>query len=214
MSKKLDLAMLIVAVAVVAVLGWQYGKSRGTKPEAASETPASSSAASGDESASAAPSLEGMKRLDLAAGLESWTPEAKVDAEKVRSAVLDVKGQVAEAYLSAHVTSDEKPFTKWDSLYVKLNDLGGHLFRPQSLPAEEGTGTGLLYSLYDVPYLPTVPYSEEREPERADMLALFKPGARLYLTSFISSLRPSRIEELSIRYRCETGQDCEVSIRP
>ncbi|HTK60555.1 MAG TPA: hypothetical protein VL283_05140, partial [Candidatus Baltobacteraceae bacterium] len=153
-------------------------------------------------------------RLEIAKDFASWTPGAKIDDEKVRTASLSVTGQVAKAYLSVKASVGGKPLTKYESVFIKLNDAGGHLFRPMSLetPADE-TATDLLFDMRDVPVLPTVPYDETRTPEKADLLATLGDGKTVKLTAFISSLRPALIEELSISYVCAAETDCAIALK-
>lgn len=214
MSKKIDFAMLAVGAVVILIFAWQYFQSAGTPAEVKPEeqpAPSADSAPAGEYPEYAA--LQGMRSVELAKGFESWTPEAKVDPEKTRTASLTITGNVSEAFLLVKAGREGQPFSQWESFYFKLNDAGGHVFRPQSLKTPVSIITSLLFNLYDLPYLPTVPYSEEREPERANLLAMLKPGARLYLTTFISSLRPGSIEELTLYYACVEGSDCSIAIQ-
>ena len=214
MSKKIDLALLAVGVVVILIFVWQYfqssGKPADVKPEEQT-APAADAAPAGEYPEYAA--LQGMRSVELAGNFESWTPDAKVDPEKTRTAVLTVAGNVSDAFLLVKASREGQPFTQWDSFYFKLNDTGGHLFRPQSLKTPDSIIPSLLFNLYDLPYLPSVPYSEEREPERANLLAMLKPGARLYLTTFISSLKPGSIEGLTLYYACAADSDCSITIK-
>jgi len=109
---------------------------------------------------------------------------------------------------------DGKPLTKYESVFVKFNDAGGHLFRPMSLETpEDAAATSLLYALDAMPVLPNVPYDETRTPETADLVATLADGKTVKLTAFISSLRPALIEELSLSYVCAVGSDCSVTLK-
>ncbi len=157
--------------------------------------------------------LAGMRQLDLAKDFASWTPGAKVEPEKTRSASLVVLGNVSKAFLTVKASVDGKPLTKYESVFVKFNDAGGHLFRPRSLATPASGVTSLLFELNDVPVLPSIPYDETREPSKADLVEVLKDGKTVKLTAFISSLRPALFDELSLSYLCAEGSDCSISLR-
>jgi hypothetical protein len=213
MIQKLNTAISAVFIVAAVVLFGAALKTRDKAPEAESET--TSNATSTQESPTQAyEDLDGMKRLEIASGFASWTPGASVDDGKVRSGSLAVTGTIAKAYLNVKASVDGKPLTKYESFFLKLNDAGGHLFRPQSLATpEDADSTTLLYELHAVPVLPTVPYDESRTPDVADLLATLADGKTVKLTAFISSLRPALIEELSISYVCAAGSDCAIALK-
>lgn len=157
--------------------------------------------------------LAGMRRIELAKDFASWTPGAKVDPEKTRTASLAVSGKIAKAYLTVEASAEGKPLTKYESVYLKFNDAGGHLFRPNSLPTPDNGMTSLLFPLNDVPTLPSVPYDESHRPESADLAALMQDGKTVKLTAFISSLRPALLDELAISYVCIEGSECGLAVR-
>lgn len=213
MIQKLNTAISAVFIVAAVVLFGAALKNRDKDEAPASET------ASETESATESPTqayddLDGMTRLELGKGFASWTPGATVEDEKVLGGSLAVSGKVAKAYLSVKVSVDGKPLTKYESVFVKFNDAGGHLFRPQSLetPADDAA-TSLLYALDAMPVLPNVPYDETRTPETADLVATLADGKTVKLTAFISSLRPALIEEMSLSYVCAVGSDCAIVIR-
>ena len=213
MIQKLNTAISAVFIVAAVVLFGAALKNRDNGAEPASE--ALSNASSTAESATQAfDDLDGMNRLELAKDFASWTPGATVEDEKVRGGSLAVTGTIAKAYLNVKASVDGKPLTKYESVFVKLNDAGGHLFRPMSLatPAE-ASATSLLYDLQDVAVLPNVPYDESRTPEKADLAATLVGGKTVKLTAFISSLRPALIEEMSISYVCAAGSDCAISLK-
>jgi len=212
MIQKLNTAISAVFIVAAVVLFGAAIKNRDKGAEPASE--AVSNASSTAESATQAfDDLDGMRRLELAKDFASWTPGAKLEDEKVRGGSLAVTGTVAKAYLNVTVSVDGKPLTKYESVFVKLNDAGGHLFRPSSLETPEGGSTSLLYDLRDMAVLPTVPYDESRTPETADLAATLADGKTVKLTAFISSLRPALIEEMSISYVCAAGSDCAIVLK-
>ena len=175
---------------------------------------ASASSATSTSQTQAYDDLAGMQQLQLAKDFASWTPDAKIDDAKVRTGSLVVKGQIAKAYLSAEASVDGKPLSKYESLFVKFNDAGGHLFRPKSLETpKDDAYTSLLYELNDVSVLPSVPYDESRTPATADLSATLKDGKTVKLTAFISSMKPALIDDLTLSYVCADGSDCSVALK-
>lgn len=157
--------------------------------------------------------LASMRQLELAKDFSSWTPGAKVEPEKTKSATLAVSGKVSKAFLTVKASIDGKPLTKYESVFLKFNDEGGHLFRPQSLATPTSDVTSLLFDLNDVPVLSSIPYDEDREPSKADLNGVLQEGKSVKLTAFISSLRPALFDELSLSYLCAEGSECGISLR-
>lgn len=142
----------------------------------------------------------------------SWTP----DADKNKAIAINTKlyrkgGKLSAAYLYIKVSREGKPFTQWDSIYLKLNDVGGHLFRPQTLPIPPGDKTELLYAMNYVPYLKSTPYSESKTPLVVDWFTILNNSTTISLFTFISSLHESTIEEMTIYYQCVKEEDCELT---
>ncbi len=206
--QKLNAAISVVFIAAAAILFGVALKHRAS-PAPAAET---SSPTPSDETQQYQ-DLAGMQRLELAKDFASWTPGAKVDPDKTRGDMIVVKGEIAKAYLTVGASIDGKPLTKYESIFVKLNDVGGHLFRPQTLATPKSDVTSLLFSLADVPVLTSIPYDETRVPEKANLAATLKDGKTVKLTAFISSLRPALLENLSISYVCVEGSDCALSLK-
>ena len=211
LTKQLNIAIGVVFVIAGAVLAWSAfnRQSAATADQSASSTPEAQ-----QPSAPSAPAADvsGEKSLSLAQNFESWTPDAKLDDAKIKSLHLAVKGSVAKAELLVRASEGGNALTKWDSVYFKLNDTGGHLFRPDTLPAPAGEDGALFYDLHDLPYLANLPYSEDREPDHGDLTALLKDGTHPLATLFISSLRQSSIDEATLYYTCADGSDCSVDL--
>lgn len=157
--------------------------------------------------------LDGKKKLVIAEDFESWTENATVSDATTVSKALSVTGDVEEALLYVDASVGGKPLTGFHSFYFKLVNSGGHLFRPDSLDVRQGKGTALLFDLSKLPYLPSVPYSEDRDPEVMDLTTLLADGTHPLVTSFISSLDKGEIHELSIHYSCAPDSDCDISLR-
>ncbi len=206
--QKLNAAISVVFIAAAAILfgvALKHRASSAPASETSSPTPSSETQQYQD--------LAGMQRLEVAKDFASWTPGAKVDPDKTRGDMIVVKGKIAKAYLTVSASIGGKPLTKYESIFVKLNDVGGHLFRPQTLATPESDVTSLLFSLADVPVLTSIPYDETRVPEKADLAATLKDGKTVKLTAFISSLRPALLENLSISYVCVEWSDCALSLK-
>ncbi len=176
MIQKLNTAISAVFIVAAVVLFGAALKNRDTETGPASEAPTSETSPAAESETQAYDDLDGMKRLELAADFASWTPGAKIEDEKVRGGSLAVSGQVAKAYLDVKASVDGKPLTKYESIFVKFNDAGGHLFRPSSLETPDGAATSLLYDLREVAVLPSVPYDESRTPEKADLAGQLVDG--------------------------------------
>ena len=211
MIQKLNTAISVVFIVAAVVLFAVALKHRSGAAQTAVEN--ATQAPSGDTTAAAYGDLAGMQRLELAQDFASWTPGATVEDEKVRTGLLAVSGHVTKAYLTVKASVEGKPLTKYESVFVKLNDAGGHLFRPMSLPTPEFASTSLLYAMNAVPVLPSVPYDESRTPETADLSALLLDGKTVKLTAFISSLRPALLEEMSIAFVCANDEACAISLK-
>ena len=213
------LPFVVVVIAAVVLIFASGGEKNGNGPEEGSEGVTTEEGATSDEDGAVmlgdvlGTGFNGMNKLVIAEDFESWTENAAVSDARTVSKVLAVKGNVGEAYLYVDASAGGADLTGFHSVYFKLVNSGGHLFRPDSLEIEKGEGTTLLYDLAKLPYLPSVPYSEDREPETMDLTTLLADGAHPLVTSFISSLDKAEIHELTIFYSCVADSDCEVSLR-
>ena len=158
-------------------------------------------------------SLKRLKSLKVIEGFESWTPNAKVESQKTKEVIIVERGQLLKGYLYMKISLDGKALTKWESVYVKINNYGGHLFRKESLPLPSSEKTEILYALDDIPYLSSLPYSEQRVPFRADWFQFFRENSEIEFLAFVSSLRPAVIEEATLYYGCLNKSDCLLSIK-
>lgn len=157
-------------------------------------------------------SLKDLKKLDIVDNFISWTPNASLDDNKViRKIVLD-KGDISKGYIYVRTSINGKAFTSWESIYLKMNNIGGHLYRPNTLPLPKSDKTELLYALDNISYLSSAPYSETRNPQKADWFTYFKNSRQIEIVSFISSLKPAMIEEISLYYDCAASSDCLLKV--
>lgn len=156
--------------------------------------------------------IQRMQKVTIVKNFETWTPDSEIPDAYVKELGLVRTGRLSRGYVYVRATVEGSALTKWESVYVKLDEAGGHLFRSKSLPIPHNGKTELLYALDDVPYLSTVPYAEDRSPEHADWFSLLNEKPSMYAFTFISSLRLATIEELSIYYDCTTGSDCSLSL--
>jgi len=157
-------------------------------------------------------SLIDLKKLKVVDNFQSWTPEAQVNEDKTQKTIILDKGTLAKAYVYIRASLNNKALTKWESIYLKMNDTGGHIFRKETLPLPSGDKTELLFALDSIPYLEHGPYSELRVPFHADWFQFFRDKLRLNILTFASSLRPVMIEEISIYYGCIENSDCELKL--
>jgi hypothetical protein len=157
-------------------------------------------------------SLTGLKKLPLVENFNSWTPDKKLEDDKIRKVIVLDNGKLAKGYIYIRASLSNKALSQWESIYIKMNNLGGHLFRPQSLEVPKTEKTELLYALNDVPYLPNAPYSEQLRPSRANWFGLFEDKKKVEVLTFISSLRQAKIEEISLYYGCVDDNECALSL--
>lgn len=152
--------------------------------------------------------LAQMKKLVIIDNVESWTPNYSTKSKSIQKRILS-SGDIAKAYLFIKVSLPDGPFTSWESIYIKMNNKGGHIFRPNSLKIPDNASvdtvngkvfTTLLFKLNDIPYLAKRPYSETRTPLYIDWLSYFEKEKTITIDAFISSLRKAYIDEISIYY--------------
>lgn len=155
-------------------------------------------------------SLKSIKKLDIVNNFDSWTPETKLNNDKIFQTIVVDKGKLSKGYLYIRASLDNKALTKWESIYLKMNWTGGHIFRPDSLPIPPSDKTELLFALNEIPYLSSMPYSEQRVPKTTNWFGLFQNKREISITSFISSLRPAKIEEISLYYQCADDDLCSI----
>ena len=160
-------------------------------------------------------SLQHLVSLPIENNFESWTPNSKTeDAKSIKKIVIE-KGALSKGYLYIEASIDGKPLTQWESIYIKMNNLGGHLFRPQSLPVPTIDKTELLFALNDIPYI-ELPYSEQKsanEIYRTNWFNLFKDNQIIEINAFISSLRPAKIDKMILYYQCIDDDLCELKLQ-
>lgn len=158
-------------------------------------------------------SLQRIKKLTIVNNFESWTPHSDLEDSKIKTAIIVEKGKLTKGYVYIKASLDGKALTSWESIYLKLNNIGGHLFRPKSLPLPKSDKTELLYSLTEIPYIRQHPYSENIVPATTNWFVHFYPDSQISLDSFISSLKPAILEELSIYYDCEKDIECLLTLK-
>jgi len=158
-------------------------------------------------------SLKDLTPLTIIDNQISWSPKGDPKQIIGYSKQLKSTGQFASIYLYAEVSINNKPLTQYESLYIKFNNAGGHLFRPQSLKIPTDTITKLLYAANNIPYLANAPYSENKTPLTTDWFQFFKDGSSISFYSFISSLKPAMINKIVLYYGCAEGSNCKVELK-
>lgn len=157
--------------------------------------------------------LKSLNALTLIENKVSWSPEG-IKEKIIRYEVkLKSTGQFAKIYLYAEVSSTNKPFTQYESLYIRFNNEGGHIFRPQSLKIPADTTTRLLYAINNIPYLPSIPYSENKTPLTTNWFNFFKDDLLITVNIFVSSLKPAMLNKIILYYDCVDGSDCKIEIK-
>ncbi|TAL67052.1 MAG: hypothetical protein EPN82_15885 [Bacteroidetes bacterium] len=166
--------------------------------------------------------MKNMKKLNIIDTMDSWTPRKKDSVKSIQKVIL-INEDIIKGYLFVRVSVNKQPFTSWESIYIKMNNFGGHLFRPESLPLPDtikidtnnflkSTQTILFYKLDNIPYLPNKPYSEMKTPKNINWFNLFVKGKKIKINAFISSWRRARIEEISLYYEGMISTDSCLSM--
>lgn len=161
-------------------------------------------------------SLSNMMKLEIIKDTVSWTPKHNLKLFSFSNKIL-IKENIVTGYIFVRVSLNKHPFTSWESIYIKMNYKGGHLFRPNSLPVPDSISnynnqTILLYPLNEIPYLKTIPYSELKTPLIINWFDLFVKDKIITFDTFISSWRKAKIEEISIYYEGMNPTDSCLSI--
>lgn len=157
--------------------------------------------------------LEDLDSLVIIENKVSWSPEGNADKIIGDKKEIEAVGQFARIYLYAEASINGKPLTQYESLYIKFNNEGGHLFRPRSLKIPADTITRLLYAVNDVPYLESIPYSESKTPLVTDWFEFFKEDSPIVFNAFISSLRPAKIDKIILYYECVENSNCKIELK-
>jgi len=89
-------------------------------------------------------SLKNLKKLDIVKNFSSWTPNASIDENKMVKEIILERGEVAKGYVYVKTSINEQAFSSWESIYIKMNNIGGHLFRPNSLSIPKSDKTELI----------------------------------------------------------------------
>ena len=157
--------------------------------------------------------LKNLTPLTIIENTISWSPEAKKEDIISYKKQLRSTGQFARIYLYAEASVGDKPLTQYESLYVKMNNVGGHIFRPQSLKIPVDSTTHLLYAINNIPYLPKLPYAESRTPSTANWFDFFEDDSLITVNIFISSLKPATLDKIILYYDCAEGSNCKIEIK-
>jgi hypothetical protein len=135
---------------------------------------------------------------------------------------IEIKGNFSRLYLYTELSVNDKPLTDWDSLYVKFDNTGGHLFRPDTLKVPtDNKATRLLYNTSVVPYLTNTPYSETRTPQDVDWFDnvftnKINPESirNVRFDTFISTTQNGTIHLIALYYSCmKETPDCYIKLK-
>ena len=123
-----------------------------------------------------------------------------------------VKGKFRRAYIFINVSVDDgRPLTVYDSIYILLNYKGGHILRDRSLPVPPSDTTQLLYDMREIPYITSIPYSENKPALFTDWLNELNLRKDIPFYTFLSSWRSGGlIKEITIAFECEEDSECDI----
>ena len=158
-------------------------------------------------------SLSKMNKVIIASNYISWTPNTNLEQDKLKKIVVLEKGNLAQGYIYIRASLDNRALTQWESVYMMMNWTGGHLFRPQSLSVPPSEKTELLYTFNYIPILLEVPYNEQVTPLVISWMPNFFDNSQINIETFISSLRPALLEEVTIYYQCIKNSDCLLTVK-
>lgn len=136
-----------------------------------------------------------------------------------RTGWLIANGKFARAYLYANLSVNKQPISQFESLYVKINYIGGHLFRPDTLktpPSNEKTA--LLYALRNVSYIANadfysapIGYSDTKPFAQINWLTYLNNRQKTSFATFFGSEIDGFVD-LKIFYECSLETpDCSIS---
>jgi hypothetical protein len=157
-------------------------------------------------------SLGNLKRLNIITNFTSWTPNSKLEEDKTKIIIVVDKGHLSKGYVYIKASLDNNPLTRSESVYLKMNNVGGHLVKSKSFPVPNSSVTELLFPLDSVFFYSRLPYTEGSLQLTANYLFMFVPNSRIRIDTFISSLKPAVIQDVSIFYDCVTDEDCSLSL--
>lgn len=159
--------------------------------------------------------LKEMKNITPISDQRGYVKKTTQEIVGSQEIILTGSGRIARGYLYVEASVDNgRPLTIYDSVYIKLNLVGGHLLRNKSLSVPTASGTALLYPLNSIPYLANIPYDETRIGRLADWVAIFNQTKTPALLSFISTNRDGGvIRKITISYECEKETpNCALNI--
>ncbi len=124
-------------------------------------------------------------------------------------------GKFRRAYIFIDASVDNgKPLTVYDSIYILLNDKGGHILRNKSLLTPSSDTTQLLYDMREIPYITSIPYSENKQLLFANWLGEINSKESISFYTFLSSWRPGGlIKEITIAFECEEDSECDIVLK-
>src|SRR3989338_7864194 len=146
-----------------------------------------------------------MKRVTPISETTSFVNKTTNSIVGIKTITLSRQGKIARGYLLVKASVDSgRPLTIYDSVYVKLNYVGGHLLRNKSLLVPSASGTTLLYPLNSIPYLPDIPYNETRVGSTTDWLEKLNGSSEPVVLAFLSSAREGGLlKEITLAYECD-----------
>lgn len=157
-------------------------------------------------------SLSTLNHLNIISNFTSWTPDSKLENDKTKMAIVLDKGRLSKGYVYIKASISSNPLTRSESVYLKMNNRGGHLVKNRSLPVPGSDRTELLFPLDSVFFYSKLPYTDSSPQFSVNFLAMFFPNSKVRIDTFISSLKPAVLEDVSIFYDCEVAGECSLSL--
>ncbi len=209
-KRKVDIIMLVIALGAVIVATFSVGLiGKLFNPEATpTPTPTTASSEYPDYEITQRLEKEG-KFVRLINNAEDRGVGQFKNQVGSRTGWLKTNGKFARAYLYAELSVNKQPISQFESLYTKINYIGGHLFRPDSLktPPSENK-TSLLYALRNVSFIKNadfysmpIGYSDTKPSIKIDWLTFLNSRQKTSFAAFFGSDIDGFID-LRISYEC------------
>lgn len=154
-------------------------------------------------------SLSELRKLLLLPKVKSYTPNGDVQTYSYIK-YLQPSGEFSKMYLYAEISFNDGKLTGARDLYIKFQNLGGHIkTRPLSVP--ESQISKLLYDTDNVQYVETIQNPKIEAVSWLDILnSTAMIGKVVRLDTFVSSREEAWIERMELYYQCSRQTDCSI----
>jgi len=152
---------------------------------------------------------ERFEKLILLPRVKSYTPNGDVETYSHRKYLQPV-GELSRMYLYTEVSFNGGKLTGARDLYVKFNNLGGHI-KNRPLPVPDSSISRLLYDSDNIQYVETI---MNPKIEAVSWLDIFSTAAELgknvRMDVFASSREEAWIEKMELYYQCAREVECSI----